>query len=550
MLILGVESRRFHTAVYMTRAIPQNESLTVEFKSDQARLPDQELVAAVVCLANTDGGDLYIGVEDDGTVTGLDAAHRNVTGLAAMIANKTVPPLSVRVEAVDVDNHRVARVLVPKSRQLVATSEGLLQRRRLKADGTPECVPFYPHEFGRRQSDLGALDYAALTVQDADPADFDPLERERLRQFVERYGGDRSLLGLTDQELDGALGLIATDTGRARPSVAGLLLLGREAALRRHLPTHEIAFQVLDGTDVRVNDFYRAPLLKTFERVDEQFKARVVEEEIEVDLFRVPIPNFDRRAFREAFINAVVHRDYTRQGAIHVQWERNGITISNPGGFVEGVTIDNLLVVPPRPRNPLLADIFKRLGLTERTGRGIDLIYQGLLRFGRPAPKYNQSTSHTVVVVLPGGASDLGLLRTIIEAERRIGNLLPVDSLIALALLRQERRTDTARLARNIQRDEDAARQVLERLVEAGLVQAHGVKKGRTYTFSPQVYQTLGQPADYVRQAGFDSLQQAQMVLQFARRTVESLVKRPLNSVASMTTKPAECCATCYRITS
>jgi ATP-dependent DNA helicase RecG len=97
-------------------------------------------------------------------------------------------------------------------------------------------------------------------------------------------------------------------------------------------------------------------LLKTLERIEEQFNARVVENEIEVDLFRVPFRNFDRRAFREALINALVHRDYTRLWAIHVQWTGEGILISNPGGFVEGVTLDNLLVVAPRPRNPLLAD--------------------------------------------------------------------------------------------------------------------------------------------------------------------------------------------------
>jgi ATP-dependent DNA helicase RecG len=144
-----------------------------------------------------------------------------------------------------------------------------------------------------------------------------PLRRRPLAaRIVGCCGGDRSLLGLSD-ELDGALGLVCFEEGRPRPTVAGLVLLGREAALRRHLPTHEVAFQVLDGTDVRVNDFYRAPLLKTFERIEEQFNARVVENEIEVDLFRVPVPNYDRRAFREALINALLHRDYTRLGAIH-----------------------------------------------------------------------------------------------------------------------------------------------------------------------------------------------------------------------------------------
>jgi ATP-dependent DNA helicase RecG len=81
--------------------------------------------------------------------------------------------------------------------------------------------------------------------------------------------------------------------------------------------------------------------------------------------------------------NALTHRDYTRIGAIHVRLQDDALTVSNPGGFVEGVTLDNLLTTEPRPRNPWLADVFKRLGLVERTGRGVDLIYRGLLRYLR-----------------------------------------------------------------------------------------------------------------------------------------------------------------------
>jgi ATP-dependent DNA helicase RecG len=203
-----------------------------------------------------------------------------------------------------------------------------------------------------------------------------------------------------------------------------------------------------------------------------------VEKEIQAGLFRVPVPNYDSRAFREGFVNALVHRDYTRLGAVHVRWGAQAIVISNPGSFVEGVTLENLLVVEPRPRNPLLADAIKRIGLAERTGLGIDLIYQGLLRYGRPGPDYRRSDSKSVVVILPGGEADVGILQTIIEEENRLTHPLPVDSLITLGLLRQERRLDGARLARSIQKDDDAARQVIEGLVEEGLVEAHGVKKG------------------------------------------------------------------------
>jgi ATP-dependent DNA helicase RecG len=176
------------------------------------------------------------------------------------------------------------------------------------------------------------------------------------------------LLPLPDDELDGALGLTGQSEGQRKPTVAGLLLIGREEAIRRHVPSHEFAFQVLDGTDIRFNEFYRKPLLRLVEDVNQLFAARIVEQEIQVGLFRVAIPNFEKRAFREALVNALVHRDYARMGAVHTRIEQSGLTISNPGGFVEGITLQNILVTDPRPRNPLLADIVKRIGLAERTG--------------------------------------------------------------------------------------------------------------------------------------------------------------------------------------
>jgi ATP-dependent DNA helicase RecG len=103
----------------MNSLIPERESLEVEFKSDHRLLSDADLIGAVVCLANTEGGELYLGVEDDGTVTGLHREHQNLTGLTVLIANRTNPPLSVRVELLEIGGKRVAKIMVPKSRQLV-----------------------------------------------------------------------------------------------------------------------------------------------------------------------------------------------------------------------------------------------------------------------------------------------------------------------------------------------------------------------------------------------------------------------------------------------
>jgi ATP-dependent DNA helicase RecG len=491
------------------------ETLQDEFKSDRDPLPDRDMVSAVVALANTEGGTIYLGVEDDGTVTGVHKQHKNIQGLSSLIANKTNPPIPVRVELVEYGGKQIACVHVPKSRQLISTSEGLLQRRRLKADGSPENIPFYPHEFAQRLSALGLADLSANNFPSLSTEVFNPIERERLREAINRYGGDTTLSGLADNELEGALGFTANHEGRKCPTLAGLLFLAREDVLRQYVPSHEIAFQVLEGTEVRVNQFFRIPLLHAFEEIERLFNARVTENEIQVGLFRVPIPSFERRSFREALVNALIHRDYSMLGAVHVRINDEGLTISNPGGFVEGVNLENLLVIEPRPRNPLLADVTKRIGLAERTGRGIDTIFEGLLRYGRPAPDYSRSDSHSVVVRMSNAESDVDFLEMILRDEERTNRRMPLDSLIILSRLRQERRLTTADIAPSVQRPEQEVRSALEKLVEAGLVEAHGTGRGRTYTLSADVYQKDGKKADYIRQTGFDPIQQEQMILNY-----------------------------------
>lgn len=491
--------------------IAQGESLTLEFKSDRKRLPDTDLIAAVVSLANTEG------VEDDGRVTGLHAMHQNISSLPALIANRTNPALSVRVEKLTVAGNDVVRIKVPKARQIVATSDGASYRRRIKFDGKPEAVPFYPHEFIQRQSSLGQIDPSAMLLDDLNAEQFDPLQRLRIRNAIKKYGGDSSLLALSDEELDAALGLCRSVDGVQKTTVTGLLLLGTEELLRTHLPAYEVAFQVLRGTDVQVNEFYRTPLIETFEEVEKQFKPWVIEEEMQVGLFRVPAPNYDRRAFREALVNALVHRDFSRLDSIHVKISDDGLSISNPGGFVEGVTLDNLLVADPGSRNPLLADAIKRIGLAERTGRGIDRLYEGMLRYGRPVPDYSMSNDYTVSLFLANVAADLDFFKMVVEQDDKLGNM-PIDSLIILSRLREERRLTIAYLAPSVQKPEASVRSSLEKLVETGFLEPHGTGRGRTYTLSARLYQKSGQRAEYIRQAGFAPIQQEQMVLNYIEK--------------------------------
>ncbi len=503
----------------MTQCLPPRESLTVEFKSDRRKLPDADLIEALVCLANAEGGELWLGVEDDGIPTGLHAEHRQLDGLAGMVAARTSPSLNVQAEAVELDGVTVARIQVPKAQGEVATTSGVYLRRRLKHDGTPECVAMLPHERSSRASSFGLIDVSAQPVAGATLADLDPLERERLRQAVQQYGGDRVLLELDDEALDGALLLTARQPDGPRiPTLTGLLLVGRETSLRQLVPTHEFAFQVLAQQAVRFNEFRRFPLLKALDWLETNFRPYNPEDELQVGLFRVPVPKVDMGAFREAVANALVHRDYHGRGAVHVRLEDDALVVSNPGGLVDGVTLANLLVTEPRPRNPALADAMKRIGVVERSGRGVDKIFRGMLKFGRPAPDYSYTTAQSVVLRLPTLAADLDFRRLVVEHERATNAELPIDSLIALAALRSAKRVTADELAGHIQRDAASAKRTLEALTEAGLVEAHGTTRGRSYTLSVSLYQAAGDKAAYTRQAGFSPIQHEQMVLNYVQQ--------------------------------
>lgn len=502
----------------MNLQLPLRESLTVEFKSDRKRLSDTDLVEAVICLANADGGELWLGVEDNGMPSGLHSEHFQLSGLAGLVAARTSPSLAVAVAVVTLNDIKVARIVVPKVHGEVATTAGVYLRRRIKADGQPECVAMLPHDRASRATTFGLVDASAQAVIGSQLSDLDPLERERLRQSVQQYGGDRVLLELDNDALDGALGLTARQRDGTRvPTLTGLLLIGKELALRELVPTHEFAFQVLAREAVGFNEFRRFPLLKALDWLETNFRPYNPEREIQVDLFRVPVPKVDMGAFREGIANALVHRDYHRLGAVHLRLDDDGLTISNPGGLMDGVTLANLLTTEPRPRNRNLADAMKRIGIVERSGRGVDKIYRGMLRFGRPEPDYGRTDANNVVLRMSTTDADEVFLKRVIEEEGRGGSPLPIDSLIALAALRRMKRLTTDELAIHIQREPAQAKRTLEALVEAGLAHAHGATRGRTYTLASGAYQAEGGKAAYIRQLGFSNLQHEQLVLNYVR---------------------------------
>lgn len=506
------------------KMIPDKETLTIEFKSDLKKLRDQDLVDAVIGMTNTEGGILFLGVEDDGQITGVHAEHEDEIGAMALIANKTVPSVAVRAELVKGEGKNVLRIEIPMSRTIVASTDGKILRRRLKVDGTPENVPMYPYEITTRLSQLSLLDFSEQRVSDATIDDLDVNERQRLRNVIKMRKGDKSLLELSDEELDKALRLVKEENGVLYPTVTGMLLIGKEERLRELIPTAKASFQVLEGTAVRINEQFAKPLLATFEIFENYMRAWNPEREMEYGLFRIPIPEFSEAAFREGLVNAFCHRDYSVLQMVRLAIEDEGLSISSPGGFIEGVNLNNLLTVEPHGRNQTLADALKRIGLAERTGRGIDRIYEGSIIYGRPLPDYAESTERYVKLFIQRAEPDLAFTRMISNEENRMGRMLPINSLLILSTLQTKRRASVSELSEVTHISEARIKANVERLFESGLVEASGNGKARAYILSAKVYKEQDNSIGYVRQTDIDKLRYEELVLKLTRQ--QGYVKR------------------------
>lgn len=311
--------------------------------------------------------------------------------------------------------------------------------------------------------------------------------------------------------------LVTIQNGAIVPTFCGILLIGRKNALKRHMPTAEASIQVLVGTDIKVNESFYLPILAAFEKISDAFSAWNHSEEMVQGLFRITIPDYDPRAFREALVNAFCHRDYSVLGRVLVQINEEGMTISNPGGFIEGIRVDNLLDAEPHGRNPTLADAMKRIGLAERTGRGIDRIFEGSLLYGRLLPDYSSSTQSSVKLFIPKGPTDKAFICMVSEEQQRLGRSLPIHLLLALDAVKQLHRASIQDVAERIHADESRVRVVLETLVESELVERLGNGRGRSYIISSRYSKKTNSAVEYVRNRDIDALRHQELVMQLAK---------------------------------
>lgn len=492
------------------------ETLTVEFKRGKRRhLSDDDIVEAVVCLANGRGGTLLLGVEDDGRVTGLEPRHGATTEphlLQAMILNRTEAPASTRVELLTDARGDIGVVHVPPMTPPIGTKSGKYVRRTLRADGKPECVPYLLHEMLSAGLAAQGRDYAATPARGATESDLDPVEFDRFRRLCTLGKGDRTLTEASQSDLLRALRLVLPEQSN-QLTLGAILLFGTTAALGRFVPTAEVLFQELRSGSVATNETLRQPLLKTADRLSDLIQVRNTEQEVILGLHRVAVPRIPEGSVRESIANALVHRDYAELGPISVQLTESMFRVSSPGGFPAGITLANLLQ-DSRPRSPILAEAFKRAGLVDRAGRGISLMYQALLRAGRGEPDYSATNERAVIVTMATSDADLALVRFLMEYETSTNTNLNLHQLRILHELRALGPQTAPELIESLHEPTNVTRNQLTRLAEMGIVEPRGSGRSRRHHLTASFYR-LAEASEYVRLQDTDPIQQEHMVMSY-----------------------------------
>lgn len=357
----------------------------------------EDAMSDLAALANTDGGDLYVGVANTGhVVEGMDVSDDAQRAISSKIRNHLHITPDVRV--VEFNGHAILRVRVRK-----ANAPVLLRGSYWVRSGTESVKAEREDWTGMVLSQLGK-------TWDALPADAtveDDIDESRVRAFVRSaQSKERSRLPEAVRETSPVglilehLELLADD----HPTNASILLFGKDP--QRFFSSAKIKCLFFHSIN-KIDDYPECTgglleqLGSAMRHVASAYPTRVTfgaateEAKTEIDRTRRrEAPSFAERAILEALANALVHRDYTRLGAeIEVKMYPDRIMILSPGGLLPNVRIEDLTKDPHRSerRNPLIARVCYYDYVVERYGTGTLRMIEACREAGLPAPIFGAS---------------------------------------------------------------------------------------------------------------------------------------------------------------
>ena len=490
------------------------ESQWLDFKPFGDPKEDKRVaVEYAVCFANAEGGVVVFGVADRVTAGRAKAIHGSKRfDLATWqrdIYQSTVPPLAVDLEEIRV-SEGTGRVLVMRVEKGATppygTSQGVYKKRVGKS-----CMPIDLRAETRAEVATGAIDWSGGTAENVQLSDLDPVEVARARNWLRRLKPNSQLISVGD--LDLLQGLKAVTDGKVTRT--GLLLFGREDTLARRCPQHAVQYVYQTSpTTVARNDVMACGLLKILSDIEQAFTGPAnPEHELSLGFGKLRIPSFSvEDTVREAILNAVTHRDYLDPGRVLVRHTPRELVVTSPGGFISGITPENILRHESRTRNQTLAFAFLKLGLVEQSGVGRRRIYMPVLSYGKKPPQY-ETDGHTVTLRIFDGSFDAPMAK-LVAKWRHEGKDIDLDGLLILTYLREYAFIDTLSASRLLQLSREGVRGLLDyySLPGLGILERKGHTAAATFHLTKSVASDLLGKAAYTKTKGIDPIRYSELV--------------------------------------
>lgn len=478
----------------------------------------QTLARYAIALANTSGGVIVMGASDDGWE---DASDIHPLQLTHAIFELTEGKLNCYVHHHTFEEKKLLLAHIPQAPYLLATPEG-----EVLGWENGSLVPLQ----GLGRTPQAEPDYTESLFPFSTLSDLDPLEVARMRRNLQGRSSD--LANLPDLDFLTSLGLLVSKEDILHPTLAAILTVGTPQALKRYIPQAEICYYHHRTSDIefQFREDILKPLPAALERLRELIQARNGFAPLQVGLFRIEVWDFDEVVYREAILNALIHRDYQSRDVVHIHHYPDRLEISNPGGLSGGITSENILRHQPKRRNPLLAEAFMKLGYIERAGVGVDKMYQLLLRHGKEPPEY-VCYPDSVNLIIRNPEFDVEFVRFVARKQEEM-QTFSLDILIVLAQLKRYGEATREDLARALQLPTERILRILSVMEEARLIARIGRGKDSVYLLSESSRLAMGTRP---KTTG-GHLPALQAALKRPRETTEIQKRRPRRSKAEIET--------------
>lgn len=509
------------------------ETITVEFKTwiyakdmrERISLAVDELIA----FANAKGGTVYMGVEDDGTVTGCK--NYDCQKIIEAIYDKTRPALFTEVEVISYKGFDVLAISVEHDGNTYATTDG----RCLKRLGR-NSKPYYPEEMSNKYSSTQNPDFSGQIVSESSVEDINKLEIYQLKEKLRLRDSKSTLPELEDMAFLRDLGLIKEYNGEDKLTIAGLLFVGKETAINRLLPQAEVIYlhyssDNLVEYDARID--MKQPIITMIDRLTEKIQNTNTIVNVQVGLFRLEVVDFSEKVFQEALLNALSHRDYQNTGAIYVKHYPDKIVIENPGGFLEGINEKNIITHPSAPRNKLIAETLQRLKYVQRTGQGVDIIFREMISMGKPYPQYH-AYNEAVSLTIYSSIDDMDFVKFIAQEQDKLQRVLSLSELMILRYLTDNKRIVLSEIQELTQTSTDTARKSCANLIRDGLIEL----AGKEYMLTAKVYDAIKSDVEYTQDTLLRYVKAKGRILEYLQ-TADFITNEKIRELCSFTRQQA-----------